>query len=36
MDLREIGSEDVDWMNLVYNRDQWQTLANIVTNLQVP
>jgi hypothetical protein len=25
-DLREIGGEDVDWMDLAQNRDQWRTL----------
>jgi len=36
MDLREIGWEDVDWMHLAWDRDQWQTLVNMVMNLQVP
>jgi uncharacterized short protein YbdD (DUF466 family) len=36
MDLREIGRECVDWMNLVWDRDQPQALVNMVMNLQVP
>jgi hypothetical protein len=35
MDLREIGWEGVDWMHLTQDRDQWQTLVNIVMNLQI-
>jgi hypothetical protein len=29
-DLREIGWEDVDWTHLGQDRDQWQTLVNMV------
>jgi hypothetical protein len=36
MDLREIGSEGVDWMQLAYDRDQWQALMNTIMNLRVP
>jgi hypothetical protein len=25
-------SEDVDWMHLAQDRDQWQTLVNMVMN----
>jgi hypothetical protein len=32
MDLRKIGWEGVDWMH----QAQWQTLVNMVINLQVP
>jgi hypothetical protein len=35
MDLREIGWESVDWIQLVQDRDQWQALVNTVMNLQV-
>jgi hypothetical protein len=35
MDLMEIGLEGVVWMHLAQDRDQWQTLVNMVTNLQV-
>jgi hypothetical protein len=33
MDLREIGWEDVDWVNLAQYRDQWQALVNVVKDL---
>jgi hypothetical protein len=35
MDLREIGWEDVDWMHMDQNRDQWRALANMMMNLRV-
>jgi hypothetical protein len=36
MDLRETEWEGVEWMYLAQVRDQWQSLANRVTNLRVP
>jgi hypothetical protein len=36
MDLREIGWEGVDLMQLAEDREQWQALVNTVMNLQVP
>jgi hypothetical protein len=36
MDVREIGWEDVDWMNLTQSRDQRRAVVNTVMNLQVP
>jgi hypothetical protein len=36
MDLREIGWDDVDWIDLAQNRDQWRALVNPVMNLGVP
>jgi hypothetical protein len=36
MDLREIGWEVVDWINLAQDRDQWRTLANTVMKLRLP
>jgi hypothetical protein len=36
MDLREIWWENVDWMHLAQDRDQWWDLSNMVMNLQVP
>jgi hypothetical protein len=36
MDLREIGFGDVDWINLVQDRDRWLALVNTVMNLRVP
>jgi hypothetical protein len=35
-DLREIGWEDVDWMHVAQDRNQWQVLMNTVMNLRVP
>jgi hypothetical protein len=36
MDLREIGWDGMDWIDLVQNRDQWRDLVNTVMNLRVP
>jgi hypothetical protein len=36
MDLRKTGWQDVDWMHLIQDRDQWWALVNMVMNLQVP
>jgi hypothetical protein len=36
MDLREIGLDGVDWIDLVQDRDQWRALVNTVMNLLVP
>jgi hypothetical protein len=36
MDLREIGLDDVDWIDQAYERDQWRALVNMVMNLWVP
>jgi hypothetical protein len=45
MDLREIGWDSGDWINLaqdrdqwkaLVNRDQWKALVNAVMNLLVP
>jgi hypothetical protein len=33
MDLMEIGWEDVDWMHVGQDRDQWRVLVNTVMNL---
>jgi hypothetical protein len=35
MHLREIGLEDVDWIHLAQDRDQWRTVVNSVMKLQV-
>jgi hypothetical protein len=35
MDLREICLEDVNWIHLAQDRDQWRTLVNTVMNLRV-
>jgi hypothetical protein len=36
MDLREIGWVGMDWIHLAEDRYQWQTVVNMVVNLQVP
>jgi hypothetical protein len=36
MDLREIGWDGVDWIELAQDRDRWRALVNTVMNLQVP
>jgi hypothetical protein len=36
MDLREIGWDDMDWIDLAQNRDKWRALVNTVMNLRVP
>jgi hypothetical protein len=36
MDLREIGWDGLDWIDLAACRDQWRALENTVMNLQVP
>jgi hypothetical protein len=36
MDLRETGWDDMDWIDLVQDRDKWRALVNIVMNLWVP
>jgi hypothetical protein len=35
MDLREIGWDGMDWIDLGQDRDQWRALVNMVMNLQV-
>jgi hypothetical protein len=36
MDLREIGWDGMDWIDLAQERDQWRALVNIVMKFQVP
>jgi hypothetical protein len=36
MDLREIGWDDIDWIDLAQARDQWRALVHTVMNLRVP
>jgi hypothetical protein len=35
-DLREIGWNGIDWINLAQDRDQWRALVKKVMNLRVP
>jgi hypothetical protein len=30
MDSREIGWEDVDWIHLAQDRDEWRALVNVL------
>jgi hypothetical protein len=36
MNLREIGWDCIDWIDLAQDRDQWRALVNTVMNLRVP
>jgi hypothetical protein len=36
MDLREIGWDGMDWIELAHDRDQWRALVNTVMNLRFP
>jgi hypothetical protein len=34
--LREIGRDDVDWIGMAQDSDQWRAPVNTVMNLPVP
>jgi hypothetical protein len=36
MDIREIGWDGVDLIDIAQDRDQWRALVNTVLNLHVP
>jgi hypothetical protein len=36
MDPLEVGWGGMDWFDLAEDRDSWQTIVNVVMNLQVP
>jgi hypothetical protein len=36
MDLRQIGLDDMDWIDLDQDRDKWRCLVNTVMNVQFP
>jgi hypothetical protein len=36
MDLKKVGIEVMNWIELVQDRDNWQALVNAVMNLWVP
>jgi hypothetical protein len=36
IDLREIGWDGIDWIDLAQNRDQWRAIVNAVITLRGP
>jgi hypothetical protein len=36
MDLRETGIDGANWIQLAWDRVQWQAFENTIMNLQVP
>jgi hypothetical protein len=36
IDLREIGWDGMDWIDLAQDRDQWRAFVKKVMNLRVP
>jgi hypothetical protein len=36
MDLREIGNDEANWIQLAQDRVQWRACVNTVMNLRVP
>jgi hypothetical protein len=36
MDLREIGWDGMDWIDVAQNRYQWKALVNMVMKLRLP
>jgi hypothetical protein len=36
IELREIEWDDMNWIDLAQDRDQWRVLVNTVMNLRVP
>jgi hypothetical protein len=36
MDIKEMGWESMDWINLAHDKDRWRVLVNTIMNLRVP
>jgi hypothetical protein len=36
VNLREIGWDGMDWIDLAQDRDRWRALVNTVMNIRVP
>jgi hypothetical protein len=36
MDIRKMGWNSLDWIDLAQDRDQWRALVNTVMNIRVP
>jgi hypothetical protein len=36
LDLKWIGWDGVDWIDMAQDREQWRALVNTVLNLRVP
>jgi hypothetical protein len=36
MDLREIGWDDMNWIDLAHDRERWRALVKTVMNLRIP
>jgi hypothetical protein len=36
MDLKEIGWDGMNWIELAQDRDKWRALVNTAMNLRVP
>jgi hypothetical protein len=35
MDLREVGWGDMDWIDLVQDRDMWRAVVDAVMDIQI-